>query len=54
MGRLLRKVEHLWKKWVVIMQNRICFSVLLASLVYENCERESPSSAQWNSLNHLT
>lgn len=35
-GRLLGKVEHLWKKWVVIMQNRIRFSTLLASLVYEN------------------
>lgn len=35
-GRLPRKVEHLWKKWVVIMQNRICFSTLLASLIYEN------------------
>lgn len=36
------------------MKNRIHFSTSLKSQVYENCELESPFSAQWNSLNHLT
>lgn len=52
-GRPLRKVEHLWEKRVVIMQNRIRFSNSPASLAYENCELEFPFSAQWNDLNGL-